>query len=135
MAVTEMTAEGYVLHLEEPWGDFPTDSVEADTERMNRAIERWVLKMPDQYLWTHRRFKTRPPGEPANVVQAGPTVDQRLFPRLVDLPARLFRGQTEPPRLGQQVVDAGCAAVAPHGQREIASFDADHGRGHQVVGR
>ena len=65
MAVTEMTAEGYVLHLEEPWDDFPTDSVEADTERMNRAIERWVLKMPDQYLWTHRRFKTRPPGAPS----------------------------------------------------------------------
>ena len=29
---------------------------------MNREIERWVLKMPDQYLWTHRRFKTRPAG-------------------------------------------------------------------------
>ncbi|MEF9944415.1 MAG: lipid A biosynthesis acyltransferase, partial [Burkholderiaceae bacterium] len=62
MAVTEMTAEGYTLHFEAPWADFPSDSVEADTERMNREIERWVLRMPEQYLWTHRRFKTRPPG-------------------------------------------------------------------------
>ena len=29
---------------------------------MNREIERWVRRLPDQYLWTHRRFKTRPPG-------------------------------------------------------------------------
>lgn len=65
MAVTEMTEDGYVLHFGEPWADFPTDSVEADTERMNREIERWVLKMPDQYLWTHRRFKTRPAGSPS----------------------------------------------------------------------
>ncbi len=65
MAVTEQTAEGYVVHLEAPWADFPGVSVEEDTARMNREIERWVLRMPDQYLWTHRRFKTRPPGAPA----------------------------------------------------------------------
>jgi KDO2-lipid IV(A) lauroyltransferase len=64
MAVTEQVADGYVLHLEAPWRDFPGASVEADTERMNREIERWVRRMPDQYLWTHRRFKTRPPGAP-----------------------------------------------------------------------
>ena len=62
MAVTEMTDEGYVLHFEPPWPDFPGESIEADTARMNREIERWVLRMPDQYLWTHRRFKTRPVG-------------------------------------------------------------------------
>lgn len=62
MAVTEMTDDGYVLHFEAPWADFPGDSIEADTARMNLEIERWVLKMPDQYLWTHRRFKTRPAG-------------------------------------------------------------------------
>ena len=62
MAVTEQTAEGYVVHLEAPWQDFPGASVEEDTARMNREIERWVLRMPEQYLWTHRRFKTRPPG-------------------------------------------------------------------------
>jgi KDO2-lipid IV(A) lauroyltransferase len=30
---------------------------------MNVFIEARVLDMPEQYLWTHRRFKTRPPGE------------------------------------------------------------------------
>lgn len=64
MAVTEMTEDGYVLHFEPPWADFPGESIEADTARMNREIERWVIKMPEQYLWTHRRFKTRPAGEP-----------------------------------------------------------------------
>ncbi|HUN91484.1 MAG TPA: lipid A biosynthesis acyltransferase [Burkholderiaceae bacterium] len=63
LAVTEMTDDGYVLHLEEPWADFPGSSIELDTARMNREIERWVRRIPDQYLWTHRRFKTRPPGE------------------------------------------------------------------------
>lgn len=65
MAVTEQTPKGYVVHLGAPWADFPGVSVEEDTARMNREIERWVLRMPDQYLWTHRRFKTRPPGAPA----------------------------------------------------------------------
>jgi KDO2-lipid IV(A) lauroyltransferase len=64
MTVTEQTDEGYVLHVEAPWRDFPGASVEADTARMNREIERWVLRLPDQYLWTHRRFKTRPEGRP-----------------------------------------------------------------------
>lgn len=65
MAVSEMTADGYKLHLEAPWADFPSGDVQADTARMNREIERWVLSMPDQYLWTHRRFKSRPEGAPS----------------------------------------------------------------------
>ena len=75
MAVTEMTDDGYLLHFEPPWKDFPGQSVEADTQRMNHEIERWVSKMPDQYMWTHRRFKTRPPGLPSvygRVSAAGP---------------------------------------------------------------
>lgn len=65
MMVTEQTRDGYVVHVEPPWDDFPGPSVEHDTERMNREIERWVRRLPDQYLWTHRRFKTRPPGAPS----------------------------------------------------------------------
>lgn len=60
--VTEMTDEGYVLHIGAPWAAFPGASVEEDTERMNQEIERWVQRFPAQYLWTHKRFKTRPPG-------------------------------------------------------------------------
>jgi KDO2-lipid IV(A) lauroyltransferase len=55
--------QGYVARIEAPWADFPTDDVQADTRRMNAYIERVVLEMPEQYLWMHKRFKTRPPGE------------------------------------------------------------------------
>jgi KDO2-lipid IV(A) lauroyltransferase len=65
MAVTELTDDGYVLHIEPPWEGFPGASIEDDTARMNREIERWVRRLPDQYLWTHQRFKTRPPGAPS----------------------------------------------------------------------
>ena len=54
---------GYVLTIEPPWENFPTPDVVADTRRMNEYIERKVREMPEQYLWMHKRFKTRPPGE------------------------------------------------------------------------
>jgi len=54
---------GYVLTFYPAWRDFPTDSLEADTRRMNAFIEERVLEMPEQYYWLHKRFKTRPPGE------------------------------------------------------------------------
>jgi KDO2-lipid IV(A) lauroyltransferase len=56
--------QGFRITVHPPWEDFPTDSVEADTRRMNAFIEGEVRAMPEQYLWVHRRFKTRPPGEP-----------------------------------------------------------------------
>ncbi|MBS0371446.1 MAG: lipid A biosynthesis acyltransferase [Proteobacteria bacterium] len=56
--------EGYVVEFGEPWTDFPTSDVAADTRRMNACIEDLVRTMPAQYYWVHRRFKTRPPGEP-----------------------------------------------------------------------
>ncbi len=63
--VTRMLAasEGYVLRIEPAWDNFPTDDPIADTLRMNQYIERRVLEMPEQYLWMHKRFKTRPEGE------------------------------------------------------------------------
>ena len=55
---------GYVLELGAPWDDFPGAEVEADVRRMNAWLEGVVRTMPEQYYWVHRRFKTRPPGEP-----------------------------------------------------------------------
>ncbi len=57
-------ALGYVLRFYPPWENFPTDDLAADTRRMNEFIEERVLEMPEQYFWLHKRFKTRPPGEP-----------------------------------------------------------------------
>jgi KDO2-lipid IV(A) lauroyltransferase len=54
---------GYVLTIEPPWDNFPTGDLLADTRRMNAYIEAKALEMPEQYLWMHKRFKTRPAGE------------------------------------------------------------------------
>lgn len=55
---------GYRLVIHPPLADFPGESEEADCLRINRWIEQAVSQCPAQYLWAHRRFKTRPVGEP-----------------------------------------------------------------------
>jgi KDO2-lipid IV(A) lauroyltransferase len=61
--IARMEADGYVIRIEPAWPGFPGESIEADTRRMNAYIEAEVAKMPEQYFWLHKRFKTRPPGE------------------------------------------------------------------------
>jgi len=57
-------AGGYVVSFYPAWTDYPSDDEAADTLRVNEFIEQRVLEMPEQYLWLHKRFKTRPPGAP-----------------------------------------------------------------------
>jgi len=54
----------YTIRLEAPLEDFPSADVNADTARVNTLIERMVREAPAQYLWIHKRFKSRPTGEP-----------------------------------------------------------------------
>ncbi|WP_020396752.1 LpxL/LpxP family Kdo(2)-lipid IV(A) lauroyl/palmitoleoyl acyltransferase [Thiolinea disciformis] len=56
------TAQGYLLRFLPALEDFPGESVHTDTLRINRIIEQQVREFPDQYLWTHRRFKSSPEG-------------------------------------------------------------------------
>nr|MBF0683093.1 lipid A biosynthesis lauroyl acyltransferase [Pseudomonas sp.] len=56
---------GYRLMIHPPLEDFPGESDEADCLRINRWVETSVRANPEQYLWAHRRFKTRPVGEPS----------------------------------------------------------------------
>lgn len=55
---------GYRLVIHPPLEDFPGESEEADCRRINGWVEQAVGALPEQYLWAHRRFKTRPEGEP-----------------------------------------------------------------------
>jgi KDO2-lipid IV(A) lauroyltransferase len=53
---------GYAIRLEPPLEDFPGPDPIADATRVNALIERMVREAPSQYLWMHKRFKTRPDG-------------------------------------------------------------------------
>ena len=57
--------QGYVVRFLEPWPDWPSDDAQADAARMNQWIETQIRRCPAQYLWVHKRFKTRPPGAPS----------------------------------------------------------------------
>ncbi len=56
--------QGWRVRFLPPWADWPTDNPAADAARMNRFIEEQIRLTPAQYLWVHKRFKTRPPGQP-----------------------------------------------------------------------
>ena len=59
------TTGQYAIELMPPIPDFPgDDDPEAATARINRLLEDWIRRDPAQYYWVHRRFKTRPLGEP-----------------------------------------------------------------------
>jgi KDO2-lipid IV(A) lauroyltransferase len=56
--------QGWRVTFRPAWDHWPTDDAVADAAVMNDWIAAEVRRMPAQYLWVHRRFKTRPPGEP-----------------------------------------------------------------------
>jgi KDO2-lipid IV(A) lauroyltransferase len=56
---------GYRVRYLPPWDDFPGDDDAAAALRMNQWIESEIRRNPAQYLWVHKRFKTRPDGEPS----------------------------------------------------------------------
>jgi KDO2-lipid IV(A) lauroyltransferase len=65
----EPADQKYVLHFGPELVFAETDNNEADilaaTQQCNDVLESWIRRYPDQWLWIHRRWKTRPPGEPA----------------------------------------------------------------------
>lgn len=57
--------QGWKVTFHPPWENYPGDDMTAATRFMNHAIESEILKTPAEYFWSHRRFKTRPKGEPS----------------------------------------------------------------------
>jgi KDO2-lipid IV(A) lauroyltransferase len=62
--LTKLTDTGYEVRILPSWHDYPTSDIAADTALMNRRLEGYIDEMPAQYYWVHKRFKSRPPGEP-----------------------------------------------------------------------
>ena len=67
-AVWDKKRKRYFFHGDPPvelvrTGDHNRD-IEINTARFAAAVERMVHLYPDQWLWIHKRWKTRPPGEP-----------------------------------------------------------------------
>jgi KDO2-lipid IV(A) lauroyltransferase len=62
--VTHLVPGGYRARLYAPWENFPSGDDVADARRMLAFVEERVREMPEQYYWLHKRFKTRPEGEP-----------------------------------------------------------------------
>ena len=62
---TRLTPIGYVAEITPAWEGYPSEDVEADTAQMNLRLQSYIDTMPGQYYWVHKRFKTRPAGEPS----------------------------------------------------------------------
>jgi len=56
--------KGYQVTIYPPVKEFPSGDDLQDATRVNQILEEQIQTAPEQYLWAHRRFKTRPPGEP-----------------------------------------------------------------------
>lgn len=54
---------GYRISFQPALTHFPTEDTAKDLQRINQIIEDAIRAKPEQYLWIHRRFKTRPAGE------------------------------------------------------------------------
>lgn len=54
---------GYILWIHPPLENFPSDDEMADATAINASIEQFIRRHPEHYMWVHKRFKTRPPGE------------------------------------------------------------------------
>lgn len=54
---------GYRISCPPPLSPYPTGDALADARTLNAWLEARIREQPAQYLWVHRRFKTRPPGE------------------------------------------------------------------------
>ncbi|MBP8228007.1 MAG: lipid A biosynthesis lauroyl acyltransferase, partial [Pararheinheimera sp.] len=58
--------QGYRVDALPAFDHFPSDDAKADVTRVNQWLEQGILAHPEQYMWLHRRFKTRPnPDDPS----------------------------------------------------------------------
>jgi KDO2-lipid IV(A) lauroyltransferase len=59
----DIDSRTWTLRFSSVLDDFAQGDLQADATRLNQLLETSLRQVPDQYLWMHRRFKTRPNGE------------------------------------------------------------------------
>ncbi|MDF1589001.1 MAG: LpxL/LpxP family Kdo(2)-lipid IV(A) lauroyl/palmitoleoyl acyltransferase [Gammaproteobacteria bacterium] len=66
--VPRRQADGrYSITIGPPLTDFPSGDDIEDAQRINDIVEQEIRKSPEQYYWVHRRFKTQPDSDKANL--------------------------------------------------------------------
>lgn len=66
---------GWRIKFYPAWENYPGDDILSATRRMNYFIEQCIDETPEQYFWSHKRFKTRPPGSPNPYMTGMPSPD------------------------------------------------------------
>lgn len=64
-----VTDKGYMIKFYPGLEDFPSGDDIRDITRINQQVEKMILEAPEQYLWMHKRFKTRPDPESPSLYQ------------------------------------------------------------------
>lgn len=62
-ACLKKSDQTYHLEFFDALKNFPSDDATADLTNISLLFENIIKQYPEQYLWTHRRFKTRPLGD------------------------------------------------------------------------
>ncbi|MDO6763733.1 LpxL/LpxP family Kdo(2)-lipid IV(A) lauroyl/palmitoleoyl acyltransferase [Agarivorans sp. 1_MG-2023] len=62
-ALRNNDGSGFTLVIEPAVENYPSGNDEQDAHTVNQIVEKAILRAPEQYMWIHRRFKSRPPGE------------------------------------------------------------------------
>ena len=99
------TARGIKLILHPPLSTIPSGDEAADAATANAFLEQWLREHPADYLWLHRRFKSRPAGAeplyPKRKPRHGPDeISGRRFDQLLAQTSVVQTG----PRKGEQLV-------------------------------
>ncbi|MDX1502525.1 MAG: lysophospholipid acyltransferase family protein [Thermoanaerobaculia bacterium] len=79
---------GFHYHLRPPPEGLDDPDPAVAAERLNLGVERCVRACPEQYVWSYKRFKTRPPEEERRLRVEGSTEGVRLYDRRRGLPPR-----------------------------------------------
>ncbi len=75
--------QGYRIILSPALENFPVDNEAENARRINKIIEAWIQLAPEQYLWNHRRFKTRPNPDDPKLYRPKPKKIRKIIKRWI----------------------------------------------------